>query len=58
MSLCAACALEIAAEICPHHLTVDPGWADGNRILCDLLHRGMVPERLPVEEREPLGSEM
>jgi hypothetical protein len=27
------------------------GWAAENRIMCDLLHRGIVPPRLPPRAR-------
>lgn len=46
MSLCVHCGLPTsgARELCAHH---DAGygedWADGNRIMCDFLHRGIVP---------------
>lgn len=55
MSLCAACGLDIPgdAELCPHHqcASADEDWAVSNRILCDFLHRGKVPARLPASQR-------
>ena len=54
MNLCASCGIEIppALTICVHHHHTDPEWARANRIMCDFLHRGIVPRRLPVRERE------
>jgi hypothetical protein len=55
MSLCAVCgsALSDDSSICRHHhLAGADHWAEGNRILCDLLHRGVQPGRLPKEIRE------
>jgi hypothetical protein len=55
MSLCAACGIERddVLELCPHH-TCDSldYWADGNRILCDWMHRGIEPARLDPALRE------
>ena len=59
MSLCAACGLAIRGgdTLCAHHAR-DGGehWAENNRCMCDLLHRGRVPPRLPPAEREDEGS--
>jgi len=55
MSLCAACGLEIQGDgtLCAHHtLGSDDDWAENNRLMCDLLHRGRVPPRLAPAERE------
>jgi hypothetical protein len=55
MSLCAVCgsALSDNSALCRHHhLGGDDGWAAGNRILCDLLHRGKEPGRLAKELRD------
>ena len=55
MGLCAACGVRIPGDgtLCAHHV---PGsgnhWAENNRLMCDLLHRGRVPARLPPAERE------
>lgn len=39
--------------ICPYHGAAFPeGWADENRILCDLIHRRIEPARLAIEQRE------
>jgi hypothetical protein len=55
MSLCAACGSELSddSSLCRHHyLGGEDHWAEGNRILCDLLHRGKAPDRLARELRE------
>jgi hypothetical protein len=55
MSFCAACGSELSDEtfLCRHHyIGAEDHWAEANRILCDLLHRGKEPERLPKEQRE------
>jgi hypothetical protein len=47
MSLCALCGCPTAdAEICTYHISGfgdTSNWATGNRIMCDFLHRGVVP---------------
>ena len=56
MSLCAVCGSELSddSSLCRHHhVGFEDGWAEGNRILCDLLHRGKEPGRLPKDLREP-----
>lgn len=48
MSLCAQCGLQLAgdAALSPHHHDASRnGWAAENRLMCDLLHRGIVPSR-------------
>jgi hypothetical protein len=51
MSLCALCGHQtFGGELCHYHDTnrsVIEGerWAAGNRIMCDFIHRGIVPER-------------
>jgi hypothetical protein len=55
MSLCVACGSELTdgSLLCRHHhLGAEDHWAEGNRVLCDLLHRGKEPVRLPKEQRE------
>ena len=55
MSLCAVCGspLSDATSLCRHHhLVGEDRWAEGNRILCDLLHRGKEPGRLPKDLRD------
>ena len=54
MNHCVSCGFTLPDEIaiCPHHHVVDPAWAQTNRVMCDLLHRGIVPLRLRPRERE------
>lgn len=55
MNLCASCGSELTdgSSLCRHHsLNGEERWSDGNRLLCDLLHRGKVPARLPDVQRE------
>lgn len=56
MTLCAACGLQLYGghALCPHHHVVSEGdrWAAGNRIMCDIIHRGIFPPRLARVERE------
>ena len=46
MSLCALCGAWLAgdANLCSHHhYAPTDGWAAVNRLMCDLVHRGIVP---------------
>jgi len=46
MSLCALCAQPTLTErdLCVYHLYPHADdWAAGNRIMCDFVHRGIVP---------------
>ena len=55
MNRCDQCGGELpgAFMLCPHHyLGDDPGWAATNRIMCDFVHRGFVPQRLEPGGRE------
>ena len=54
MSICAVCvqASGDAGNLCPYHVTTDHGWSVANRIMCDLVHRAVVPRRLPPHERD------
>ena len=58
--ICPVCGVGTTGDVavCAHHLAAEYGWAEGNRILCNLLHRGLEPSRLPVLERgdEPIVS--
>jgi len=51
MSLCALCGHRTLGteEICLFHFfrTADDDWAAANRIMCDFLHRGIVPPAPP-----------
>jgi hypothetical protein len=50
---CLLCACPLDGLLCPHHpLAFDEDWAEGNRIWCGFFHRGHVPPRLPLAERE------
>jgi hypothetical protein len=52
MRLCVCCAVELPDDqlLCPHHHEgfLDATWARWNRLVCDLLHRGIEPPRVPV----------
>lgn len=55
MSLCASCGLELdsALALCPHHHAITgDDFASTNRVMCDLLHRGLEPHRLSTAERD------
>jgi hypothetical protein len=42
-------------DLCPHHpLMFEDEWAAVNRIMCDFFHRGQVPARLSLAERDEL----
>ncbi len=46
MPVCMQCGqpTDGAAEICSYHVyAIVDGWATANRMMCDLLHRGIVP---------------
>ena len=53
MSVCSLCGMLVASHtaLCSHHDRPVDDWATQNRIMCDLLHRGVVPPRLPVIDR-------
>jgi hypothetical protein len=38
--------------MCQHHIYAPDDWAAGNKIICDLLHRGKILPRLPLALRE------
>ena len=45
MSLCVVCGYSTLGpeEVCTHHTAGYPAdWAEGNKLFCDLLHRGIV----------------
>lgn len=51
--ICAQCGLnDVHSELCVHHISGEESWGRGNKIICDLLHRGIVPTRLSVEQRQ------
>ena len=46
MSCCALCGMQLVgdAQLCPHHdFAAENRWAVDNRLMCDLLHRGIIP---------------
>ena len=54
MTLCIACGSVTynGRDFCDHHVRGEAdNWAGGNRLLCDLLHRGVPIPRLPLAER-------
>ena len=58
MSLCASCGLQLSgdAALCPHHHCVyGDDWAVANRIMCDLVHRAIVPRRLAPNDRDQVA---
>ena len=60
MTICAVCATRLDGTngLCPHHASgSDDGWALTNRIMCDLLHRGIMFSRLPEADRDRLWDE-
>ena len=63
MSICVMCghADPGGGSFCSAHLSIDEGWAAGNRTMCDFLHRGLVrPAEPPAEPADlvvPVGQE-
>ena len=62
MSLCVVCGYATlgADEMCSHHaasFTAD--WAEGNKLMCDLLHRGIIatPPRRSATRKAVARSE-
>lgn len=56
---CAECGAVSQSDLCSYHhvaLLGEDECSVGNRIMCDLLHRGTVPNRVPLDDR-PLASE-
>ena len=55
MTRCGACGMESITDnggLCPHHVSArDSAWCVANRIMNDLLMRGIEPVRLPLEQR-------
>ena len=54
MSICAVCVQSSgdAGNLCPYHVSADHEWSVANRIMCDFVHRAVVPRRLPPSERD------
>jgi hypothetical protein len=56
MSFCVLCGASGPDDgnICSYHFVTDARWADANRIVCDFVHRGIVPVRLPPAQRDEI----
>jgi hypothetical protein len=58
-TVCSLCGWVMEGDwgICPYHYSrEEPGWAIGNRIMCDFLHRGILlpePPRLAAADEFP-----
>ncbi len=54
MNRCASCGTELSEVtiLCQHHHAYDNSWAETNRIMCDFLHRGVIPRRLRAADRD------
>jgi hypothetical protein len=56
MSACAQCGSETGTDraLCSFHhdSSVWDDWAKANRIICDWIHRGVVPTRLEAADRD------
>jgi hypothetical protein len=60
MTTCALCGIEVAEDVplCAHHLFGhEEDWAASNRVMCDFVHRGVIPRRLPREQRDEADAE-
>jgi hypothetical protein len=60
MSACVLCGLEVRDDValCAHHLFGnEEDWAACNRVMCDFVHRGVTPRRLPREQREEADAD-
>jgi hypothetical protein len=55
MNVCASCRQQLPGpeSFCSrHHSASADGWAAVNRVMCNFLHRGVVPARLSVADRD------
>jgi hypothetical protein len=54
MSVCIVCGQSNPDRdsFCSYHITPEDNWATANRIICDFVHRAIVPRRLPASERD------
>lgn len=60
MPSCPVCALTIENEMCLQHnadgvlvnKTLGPDWAEGNRAICDFIHRRRVRPSKPMTDEE------
>ena len=51
MSRCLICGQSGDTSICEYHVSTDASWGSVNRLMCDFVHRAIVPPRLAVEDR-------
>lgn len=61
MGVCSSCGLQLSgdSQLCLHHHCVfGDDWAKGNSIWCAFFHRGIVPERLPKDERDSFWEDV
>lgn len=59
MPMCPMCGLStFLGEMCSHHGIGEIDWHIANKTWCDLIHRGIQPQRLPEREREQLQEEV
>lgn len=55
---CPACGMnlsgyDITRGVCSHHAaSFGEDWAGSNRVMCDFVHRGVVPPRLAAPDRD------
>jgi hypothetical protein len=59
MTLCPYCGRPVigAAELCGYHSLPDRAdWASRNRIMCDLIHRGIAPPRSGASDGDALDT--
>jgi hypothetical protein len=54
MATCASCGGSVAdrSGLCPHHVRVEVGWAEANRIMCNFVHRKVSPRRPGPDPRD------
>jgi hypothetical protein len=59
MSLCVVCVQSSpgAGSLCPYHVSSEQDWAVANRIMCDFVHRAIVPRRLAPADRDAVAVE-
>ena len=58
MSLCIVCGQSNPdrESFCSFHVNSEEDWAAANRIFCDLVHRAIVPRRLPACDRDAVTT--
>ena len=57
MSFCAVCGESSPDRdgLCSYHIAPEDDWAVANRIMCDFVHRAIVPRRLPATKRDQVA---